>query len=1009
MAGNNDILRIAAEITTTLRSLADSNRAILQYMQRPDVNNGQPNGGNPRRGPNNNSPSSQMNINRRLTGSIINLTTNVTRTSAEMAILARSIRIANRQLLGALRNNNGNPPPGGGGNGGGNGGGGPNPRPNPRPNPPGGGNPRPPQPSGLNDNDPTPNNFMRSLMNSFSGLSIGKGLSQANSEFRLAASRGGMYDLDTQTDSIVMGMSATDLIEMQSNFRSTIMKSSGGIDGWTANLKNSQIGLIAYTGSLKDANILQATALQNVTNMGFTFDEAVNIVGDSRNGLIGSFVKLQNVTGKTAKELAEVVNSVVTSEDAKDNLRKMDRNQRANYVLTQGKMLEHFTNLTGSLTRAQEIVTAMQARTKEDPMSRYKSSFKMMQAAVLSGMDNDSAKRLQQLHAMNPTALLKDPALVKQYKDLAGQLNQNVTSMRGNEKFVNEYLGYFLSEYAQIEKLLAYNPELDTPNKVTNVKEQESKSISKTIDDSDLLQKAVTAIDMGNSILNNILYVITGSLIAKGASSLVRLGIGVATPPGGGPVPPVPPGGGAGGILGRLSMARNLLGIGAIAGGAGLAIDHFVKPESEIGEKAKNVTSTALEYAGIAMSIGAVAGGPIGAAVGAAVGGLAGAIVGLSQNVKSQAMYNAEDQNQRLEADLQFLKNKHDKEMKELDVRTEELKTLRDNAEGNQRDIYDRELSLIEEKRIAEEELFQVRMSDANNLHLASQELVNSLQKKDDISVAIKEAFESQFMGIGKQFDTEEFLDATKMSSQDLISNIMEHAPNITPQAFQDLRKQIMNKEDITSEQGVRIMKEVTSSMQKQADDMSREKQKLFEEKKSKAQKSSSDVDKNLFTLEKPQLKDHIDSTAAISSASTSASIASSMKNVLSSTLPQPIVTSISEPVTTASTYEPTFFKTMDNVNPLSALIDNNDVVNNRNNQTVQNGFSNIDQQQADAMNVLLTPLQQIQIAIQKQTDLYSQIEKDKQNQLDRQSNQTSFGEFYKKNPYENNKTVAHR
>lgn len=831
MAGENaEMQRIAMDIAKTLRNLSDTQRAIVEALRE------QKSGDNrPRREDKGESPTASMNINRRLSGSVKALTTNVDQTSKQMNSFARYLRIANRQLINAGKSGNVAAASSNRTNGA-------NAQVdnsqlakelrdliaalNQRNNGGGGGN------NNDNDNPRTPRDQPGMISNAIQqfigGFSLKEALKKGYGEVTSAASRGGVYNFGTQTDAVMMGMDGQELVEMQAEYRSSILRATHGIDHWTESIRSSQSDLIAHTGSLKEAALVTATLQQNLLNIGFSFQEANDAIGSGKTGLIGNLKDLSIVTGKTVREIADISNNLVSSDNGRDLLRKMDRSQRLDYIQTQGQLLKYYTVLTGNIDRASEIITSQMERTKVDPRTRYIQSVKTMQAAVQSGMGGGDARRLQQLAAMNPRIIMQDEKLSGEWTRLTGQLHQNIKNMQGSSNFNTEWFGFFLEDLAQGVIDPRTNTELDTPLNNTNITQQQEKSLSTVIDSNALLKESLTWLQRIEAGVRNVLFMMAAGTAAsllrgplsgtRGGSFRERFQRNRDTRTNGPQSNSTSVGGQYRDYLKSFGVGKvlKLAGLGLATAAVGYGADKLITPTSEKQEQIKNTAISALEWAGVGATIGTLIAPGIGTAIGGALGGVAGVIAGLNQDTKDQSVYDKELAKTKYDSDVQIMQARHEGEVTRLASLITQEQELMKNKTADEQAFHKTRIDDLQQQIKAQDELHRRRMGEATILTEITSQLLNKMSEKDSVRKALDNSFEVGVTnGFGNQFDVSEFIDQSGMSKEQLYSSIMTHVGNVSDKQARSIFDTIQQEGNIRGSENLSVINAWADSYQR--------------------------------------------------------------------------------------------------------------------------------------------------------------------------------------------------
>lgn len=696
------------------------------------------------------------------------------------------------------------------------------------------------------------------------GLSYGvkRTFQTALNEVQTAASRGAVYEPGrTHLDALAMGMDTTELLDLQAQHRASTLRATAGINQWTEEVKRAQMGLSPYTGSLKEAAKVTAGLQTNLMNIGFSFDQANDIIGTGNSGLIGNLKELSMVTGDTILELSNRINSLVSSDEGRDVLRKMTREQRVEYVQTQANLLRQYTLLTGNVERATEIVQRQIAMTNRTAKDRYVQSMRTAQAARLSGMSEADASELQRLMAMNPTAVLQDEKLAGRLRELGGQFHQNIKTLEGSNQFATEHLGNVLARIGDVKAMEPYNIETDTGLRSANVTQQLDRSIGVNIESNEILLNSFNVLNQIQAGLQNLMTMLAAGVVANAIRSFGALRDLKNILSSGGAARGASAAASTAGstatrslmsTVGNVFKSPKVLGgiAGSIAVASGMAIDKFYTPTSSKEERGKNTASTALEYAGYGMTMGTVIAGPIGAAVGAAVGGLAGAVVGLNKTVQEQALYDAHQQLAEADTNMMLIKSRHQMEVDRINALIEAEQTRIGETQGAERQLHQQRLEALREQLEKEKSLYEVRLTEAQNLRNITDALATKLQEKHDLRLGFESGFGRNWWIGREEFDPSDFMEKSKWSATDLIQSISDTmADQISVSDFSRLQQAILNDDDIKDGRLLEILREwrdrLTDKTHKEAEALKQQQLEQFLKTKQASQQTTIITDDN--------------------------------------------------------------------------------------------------------------------------------------------------------------------
>ena len=606
-------------------------------------------------------------------------------------------------------------------------------------------------------------------MSNFSAM---KGATQALDELQTAASRGGVYNLQTQIDSVLMGMNAKDLIDLQSTYRTDVLRNSNGLQGWTESLKNSQLDLIGFTGSLAEANKVSAQMRSTFMTVGTSFEDVTDIMGSGSGGLIGEMKKLSVTTGKTVSELNQINAGLVSSDDARRLLSKMTKDQRLSYLTSQGQTLRQYTMLTGSVERANDIIRTQQADSRMTFKDRFVQAQKMQVVADRLGMSPEESRRIAELKRMNPAQLAGSPDLLLEQKKLFGELSRRLVLLQGSDQYYEENAGNIYARQVG-DSLDAFNTALDNPISNEQASRAMDDSISKQIEGNELLTGALATQGRIESLLKNSLTQIAGGAIAGigallassrpgfGGKIIDRLkGVPINVPGGSGlsgpdSNTPTKPGKG-------LSRGASF-GLAAVSGlAAGIVLDLY-DPKTQTQESAKNAAGDAITGASMGAMIGSVIAPGIGTAIGAGLGGIVGSIYGLTKATTSQQAYDAKDAAKASQDHVDAFNDKKLSEIMLHDIKIKDLKDLKTLATDSDKDLIDAKIKQeLEYHNTRMEGLSLEQASSANLASAMKMQSTNEKKISDRAAMADRGFGTTRGSGYGNR-STVETVDAAKI------------------------------------------------------------------------------------------------------------------------------------------------------------------------------------------------------------------------------------------------------
>jgi hypothetical protein len=640
-----------------------------------------------------------------------------------------------------------------------------------------------------------------------SSFSFAKGLKTVFTDIQSAASTSSDFGLSTQTNAIAMGASVKDLLTLQAQFRTDALRTSGGVEEWTQSLRDSQLDMLAFTGSLIEANKANAAIRSTVMDVGVSFSEATKIIGSGRDGFVGELKKLSSATGQTIIELNNSMKSIVSSDETRFILQKMDKSQRSSFLLSQASERTRLVKLTGSLEKADQLLKSQQNEAKKTYKERFIEAAKLSAAAGRLGMNSNSSQRLAELTRKNPALRTADDR--KELLNLRNQLSQAVSEMAGSGDARTEIMANALMDQFGLSQLNDKNLATFRGLNGEATSEHLTNNISATIDGNQVMKKSLEVQQQIATLIDNgFVNVLTGMAISAAtgglsrASSFIRGGAGATS-----------------GLAGRASSAasslRNVggrlasgLGRGGLIGAgtalAGIGIDQFYNPNSENQETGKNVASSVLQYGGIGAALGSfvpVLGTAIGGAIGVAVGG----IVGLMAETKKQIEYDNSSTLSALDSKLKanniamkIQTESFKKSSSLLEAERNKANNIKDNIEKTNA-INLINLRMDNEQSIHNERMKLLRIEqEASNKQFDNLNKIKKARSSNNTFSKLSESMSKDgiFSTGSKEFDPSDILSITGMTADQLVEDL-QRKTNIDSGRASEIRQLLMNDIDI--------------------------------------------------------------------------------------------------------------------------------------------------------------------------------------------------------------------
>jgi len=639
-----------------------------------------------------------------------------------------------------------------------------------------------------------------------SKVGVGKGVATIFSDLQQAMSTSNMYDVEaTNVAALQMGITVKDLISLQSSYRTDALRSADGITAWTENLRKSQYDLLTFTGNTKDAAKAAAAIRSTVMDAGISFKEATKVIGSGKDGLVGQLKKLSSATGMTIMGLNDGMKSIISGDETRYMLQKMDKSQRGKFLSDQAKSAQQYTLLTGSWEKARELVIAQQNEGKKTFKERYIAAAKLQAAAVRTGMGVEDAQRMSTLFIKNPSQRNADEQL--ELTKLQSRLHNNVSLMTGSGDAHTEMMGNVIMDQLGVSDVGNKNLTTYTELNQQSTERHSRQNISAIMDGNSLAKSTLTIQQqIWNTLDNGFVQMVAGFAVlalkdkinplelfrksvdgTKGGfmrnAKAAKLRMGKRL----GRVGKLAGLAAEGGTIGKALLKG--IGKGGIAGlasmGVNAAVDYGIDPHTSNQATAKNGLTGAISGAGYGAMIGSVI-PVIGTAVGAAVGGVIGGIVGLLEDTKTDRQFTAEAQQAELhnklaiyDAEMTNVKKRQQAElegMSDIFTRRQEAMDNHDYKEAARQQL---EIDNVRERHSAEMELITKQRAAAQELSSIYSEMSKSEGDYSKFQAAFADADEMNWIPWQHQIDTGELKDQTGMGAQELLSKVLQHGSQL--------------------------------------------------------------------------------------------------------------------------------------------------------------------------------------------------------------------------------------
>ncbi len=447
----------------------------------------------------------------------------------------------------------------------------------------------------------------------FSANNLRKSVDQVWEATKAAISTGaGMAMKDVFTTSL-LGLSPKDYIDMQAQFRTTIL----AVGGVNENFKALEEGQRIFKSSIGD---LAETTRFTQSQLAMLGSAGIRPSIDQIQQLNSSYKVLQTLTGQTMPEIGQMMTDMIKEESTQTRL-KSARTQQERQQIIQGMALraQEQAAMGISIEQIKETTAALNKMAGATPIERIKQAARFRAFAGAMGVaGGDEASALIVKGQRRTEA--ENEQLRKILEETSNTLSQTATGSLGGEIFAST-----LADKLGFDQLLGPSSPFNTVlAEATKPLPGAADSLTKA---SEELSAAAKLIQQGFSAVNNnpIVLAILGALGAAGAiagkgalSSAVR-GAGGRIGGGGRAA-----GRGIGGLAAAVGGGSKMLGaaravgpLGSLAAGGYMAYDEY--------SRTGNMGTAAGK--GIGTAAGGAAGGWAGALAGAKLGGMLGTFV----------------------------------------------------------------------------------------------------------------------------------------------------------------------------------------------------------------------------------------------------------------------------------------------------------------------------------------------------------------------------------------------
>lgn len=408
---------------------------------------------------------------------------------------------------------------------------------------------------------------MSRLTNPMGALSTAvAGLTHAFGEAARPAARFGTEVSDSLT-AFMAGMNPEEMAQNMAEYRQSINASGLGLEGFREVTEQGSLALTGWTGELRDAVRVQASAFGMAQRFGVSSQAQMQTFMDTQ---VRTFKQFNEVFSMTAEEFVQMNKQLESSQSVNEQIYRLNRQQRVQHAQEIQQTVLRLRTFGLMQEQAMKVVDAMAAIGAKSPKERMKEAAKLQAVGGALGF-GQAAEEMATIMRRG----MRGEGDYERFAELQKEA-QGVVGQRMGEGFASELMTAQMLETTGLEHLLGPKSDFATLNT------EQYKAIQDidrhAVDRNEILGKtlgALGAIDMIQAAL-------TGPIMKALAAIAAAVGVGVGGKMLQGAAASLLGAGGGKTLLGLLArFIPMLLGGGLIIGGVVAAVSAFMGKKDE--------------------------------------------------------------------------------------------------------------------------------------------------------------------------------------------------------------------------------------------------------------------------------------------------------------------------------------------------------------------------------------------------------------------------------------------
>jgi len=371
-------------------------------------------------------------------------------------------------------------------------------------------------------NDKMRGGFMGRLGDSMSRLtdkfaSLGTviaGLTHAFGEAARPAARFGTEVSDSLT-AFMAGMNPEEMAQNMAEYRQTINASGLGMDGFREVTEQGSLALTGWTGELRDAVRVQASAFGMAQRFGAGNQAQMQAFMDTQ---VRTFKQFNEVFSMTAEEFVQMNKQLESSQAVNEQIYRLNRQQRVQHAQEIQQTVLRLRTFGLMQEQAMKVVDAMAALGAKSPKERLKEAAKLQAVGGALGF-GQAAEEMAVIMRRG----MRGEGDYERFAELQKEA-QTVVGQRMGEGFASEMMTAQMLETTGLEHLLG--PKSDFANLNTEQYKAIQDIDKHAVKRNEILGKTLGVIDTIQSLLSGPIMKALGTLVAAGAAGGLAAGAG---------------------------------------------------------------------------------------------------------------------------------------------------------------------------------------------------------------------------------------------------------------------------------------------------------------------------------------------------------------------------------------------------------------------------------------------------------------------------------------------------